>query len=140
MRLTAKLEVVLGPDNDLLRKMLDELLTIDDTDLTTYDVENPILIAAGTKTITFDSVTAAKYVLIIAKDEVQVRLNDAAAPLLTVKPYAAAATGAALSTIQREDRAGVLWLCGVNITEIYLVNPSASATAEVFVAFAGEQA
>ena len=138
MRLMADLEVALGPDNDLLRKVIDENVSVDDTDLTTHVGGQTVIAISGTLNVAFGGVTRAKYLLVLAYSEVTVTL-DGADTSHTLKPHVAAAAGAALSTVQRSDRPGVLWISGCDLTSVTIINPSGAATATVFVALAGEQ-
>ena len=137
MRLTHQLLSILSEDNAQIEQMFDQKLQLDDTGVTTYQAGVRTLAALADESFDFASVTDAKYVIVIAYAEVQIRLNTATVPVITLKPNPAA-SAVALTNVQKADQAGRLFLGPTSIQTLELVNPSATDTARVFVAVVGE--
>lgn len=142
MRLFAKVVALLTDDVDQIQELLDQTVVFDDDDATrvsTYQAGKVVLAnAQADYQVSFGGVGAASLLLIVAKDEVQVRLNDPAAPLIYVRPTLALPEGSViLSAYQKLDQPGVVLWRG-RIDSVYLTNPSATATATVYVALVGE--
>lgn len=145
MRLLAQLSFLATRDADQRQKLLEQLLTIDDTDETTaktYQASDLTLLAsASDQAVAFGGVTNAAAVLIVAFQEISVKLNAGGAPggqqSFRITPVPAVASGSIVSQFQEEDQPGVLFVRG-KVTSIHLGNPSSTATAEALIVLIGE--
>lgn len=141
MRTFVELAALVSEDNEQLRRLMDHRVAFDDNDADkskTFHAEVFTLAASAANVqVPFGGVTAASLMIIIAEDDVSVRLNANDAPLLPVRITPAPQTTKITSVLQKADQPGIVIWRG-RVDSIYLTNPSSSATARVYVALVGE--
>lgn len=140
-RLFFQIALLASRDVDQRQKLLDFASTFDVNDATVGTFESGVHTLTPSQAnyaVPFGGVTNASTVLIVADAEVQVRLDDPAAPLIPIRPIPALPEGSVLlSTFQSFDQSGVLFIRG-KVTSIYLTNPSSANPAQVTVTLIGE--
>lgn len=140
MRTFASLQFLVSKDIDQLQKLVGPLaLTFDDNDAATAAKlsSGVVTLASGASNVVFpfgDVVTASQ-VLIVAYQEVTVKLDGIGSPAIPVRPVPAKVDGSIISAFQRLDQPGWVAWRG-KVSSIHLGNPGADA-AEVFVAVVG---
>jgi hypothetical protein len=142
MRAFLQLRALISEDDAQLQKYLDECWSYDDNDpstASTYGGGRYVLApSAADVVVAFGGVTAASQVLVIATQEVSLKINGIGNSAVRVRPVLKASTSA-LSTLQKLDQPGVVAWRGM-VTSLHLGNPSSSLPATVFVALVGEAA
>jgi len=145
MRTFAQLSLLVTKDPDQRLKLFDQLLALDDSDANTaktFQASDITLSANATDTaVAFGGVTNADTLLIIAYQEIAVKLNAGGSPgtqqSFRVKPLPLTGSADPLSSFQLADQPGVLFIRG-KVTSIHLSNPSSGSTAEAVIVLVGE--
>lgn len=139
MRSHVDLSVLVTDDAEQRQRRLDEEFTLDDSDATSIALQsgNDYNLAASAAAIpvSFGGVTTTSLILIVAFDEIQIQLGSNTAPLITIPPVPAV-SGGALSTAQKSQQPGVVYM-RARVGSIFLTNPSNALVARAFVAVAG---
>ncbi len=120
----------------------DQKLHLDDTLVTTQQGGRQTLAISATNVqFTFGGVTNAKYLLVLAYDNVQLRLNSVGDTLIDLTPLPAT-EGSPISTAQKADAPARFFLGPITaanpVTALFLTNPSGLATASYYAAVVGE--
>ena len=139
-RMVAQLLVKFTDDADQLFAWINQKRNLDDTDstLTTPQTGKLTLTTLqADKAFNFGDVTNAKYLLIIADAEVQVRINDVASELLTLKPIPAVVADP-VSNTQKSSQAALLWLGPTSVQSLFFTSVDTTGPTSVYVALAGE--
>lgn len=141
MRTFAELKLLVTEDDAQEQKVIDQLLTFDDSVLSSVAEfgYRTLAASASDQAFAFGGVTRASTVLIVAFQAVTVKLDGTGSPAIPVRPVPADTTGSPLSLFQELDQPGVMLWRG-RVSSIHLGNPSDSATARVFVAVIGDAA
>lgn len=141
MRTFATLRVLHTFDLDQVQEAFNQQVSFDDTDAGTVSrVQSGIVVlapSAASQQFSFGSVASADTLLVLAYNDIQVQLGSNIAPLVGVRPVPASAAASVVSVYQRSSQPGCLFLRG-KVASLYLTNPSASASARVFVAVVGD--
>jgi hypothetical protein len=142
MRLVHKLQALGSEDLDQIQKFLEQEQQLDDTLVTTQQAGSRTLIAnAADIAFNFGGVTNAKYILILAYDNIQFRLNTVGDTLMDLTPLPAT-VGSPITNTQKADAPGRYFLGPITaanpITALFFTNPSATVTASFFAAVIGE--
>lgn len=140
MRAFFKIVALVSEDVEQADKVLERVLPVDDADATasTFGAITKVLDPLeALYLVPMGGVTAASYVLVVADQEVEVRLNGSGSEPVPLRPKAAVAASELLSETQRAPRPGVMCLVGTDVTSIHLSNPT-SDEARAFVMVIGE--
>lgn len=140
MRLVNQLTTLFTDDPDQLQKFLDQVRTLDDNASTLTTQASGVVQLAASEADTpfaFGEVTTAKYVLVLAKQAVNVKINGTGNAAFKVEPLVQAASNP-LSTFQKSDQPGQLFIGPTNITSLHFTEPGGTAAAEAFVLVVGE--
>jgi hypothetical protein len=140
MRLKVTLSVTASFDDDQEKKTVDSEWVLDDTtDVVAKEDGGYLELAAAEAdyAVPFGKVDVASALLIIADDEVTVKLNGADNDAITVRPLLEAEISSPISAYQKEDQPGMLFIRG-RIESVHLSNPSLTAVATVFVKLWGD--
>lgn len=142
MRLVHTLQALGTEDADQIQKFLEQKLNLDDTLVTTQSSGRRTLAAGAANTqFDFGGVTNAKYLIVIAYDNVQFRLNSVADTLIDVAPLPAT-VGGPVSNIQKADAPARIVLGPLTaanpVTALFFTNPSGLVTASYYAAVIGE--
>lgn len=140
MRVFVNVQALVSLDVDQVQEVLNQEITFDDNDATRAAVtQSGLVTLAGAEANTqfsFGGVTAASLLLVIAYQDVSLRLDDPAAPLIPVRTTPASPPTSVLSRFQREDQPGILLWRG-KVSSLYLTNPNATVAASAFIAIVG---
>lgn len=143
MRAFIELIALVSQDADQLRKLVDIDQSIDDTDADTASTfsstHTSLAASAANVPVDFGGVTKASMFLILAYDDITVRLNDITAPPVRVLKTPAVDNATVLSNIQKYDQPGIMLVRG-RVDSAFLTNLSSTAAAKVYVALVGEAA
>lgn len=143
MRLTNMLAVLLTDDNDQINELLNRVWQQDYTDAEILKEARHNLVLGLSESdysVPFGKITAASVLVIIAKQEVRVKLNGTGNAAIRIIPTLASSISSPISNIQKADQPGMLFLAKTNLTSVHLTNPSAAATAECLVLLLGDDA
>jgi hypothetical protein len=142
MRLFASIQALVSQDSDQRVKLLDQMLSLDDTsDISSvYESSSLVLAAAAVDVpVNFGAVTDASFVLIVAYSNITVKMNGIGSPAMEVNITPATANSQPLSNLQKFDRPGLVMWRG-KVTSLHLANPNAIDPANVFIALVGNAA
>lgn len=142
MRLVHTLQALGTEDADQIQKFLEQKLNLDDTLITTQSSGRRTLATSATDVaFDFGGVTNAKYLVILAYDNIQFRLNSVADTLIDLTPLPAT-VGSPISNIQKADAPARFFMgpiaAATPITALFLTNPSGLETASYYAAVIGE--
>lgn len=145
MRTFAQLSLLVSKDADQRLKLFEQLIALDDSGTTsakTFQASDLTLAASASDVaVAFGGVTNANTLLILAYQEIAVKLNAGGSPgpqqSFRVVPLAATGSANPLSTFQINAQPGVLFIRG-KVTSVHLSNPSSGATAEALIILVGE--
>lgn len=117
------------------------IFPVDDADATTFaSVSKVLAFSEADYVIPFGGVAAAKHVVILASQEVSIKLNGIGAPAIPIRPTPPVDAEDVLSDVQLISRPGMLLLAATRVTSIHATNPSGSVTAAFTVFLIGEAA
>jgi len=140
VRTFATLQVLSTFDLDQVQEAFNQQVTFDDTDpVTASQVQSGLVTLAPSATsqqFNFGSVGPASTLLVLAYDAIQAQIGSNTAPLVDIRPVPAGTAVSITSVFQRQPQPGVVFLRG-KIVSLFLTNPSASASARVFVGVVG---
>ncbi len=142
MRLVHTLQALGSEDADQIQKFLEQNLNLDDTLITTQSSgRRTLAISATDSAFSFGGVTNAKYIVIIAYDNIQFKLNTTGDTLIDVTPLPAT-VASAISNIQKADAPGRVFIGPITaanpVTALFFTNPSDAVTASFYAAVIGE--
>jgi hypothetical protein len=137
-----KLVAVVSEDLDQLENLLEGAWVIDDSSESSTGrfASHSRILATEEEDylVPLGDVSAASYVVILAYQEVEVKLNGAGGPSTTLRPKLASEDpSAVLSEAQRHDRPGFLVVASGLVSSIHITNPSTTETARIFAAAVG---
>lgn len=139
MRTFASIQMLVTRDSDQRQKLVDQLLSMDDTAATSAEFKSEYItlpVSSGDVAVGFDGVSSASTVLIVAYADITVKLNGVGSPAIPLRKVPATAGGVVLSNLQKFDQPGVMFWRG-KVDQIHIANPSSTLTADVFVALVG---
>jgi hypothetical protein len=142
MRLLAEIIAQLSIDNDKKRKLIDYAIKLDDNLSTAVEASSgyiELAESAADYVVPFGSVAKASFVLILADQEITVKLDGIGQTAIPLRPILASAVTEPLSSVQESDQPGILLLRG-RLSTLHASNPSAAAKAKFFYLIVGEAA
>jgi len=143
MRTFATLQALVSQDSDQRHRLLDQFTSFDDTDpatSATFQSSRFGLPALASDVVyDFGGVAAASMVLIIAYQDITVKLDGIGSPAIPIRMTPAKVAGQVLSNLQKFDQPGVVLWRG-KVTSLHFGNLNAVDSAEVFVALVGDAA
>jgi hypothetical protein len=144
-RLFSQISVLYTRDTEQRQKLIDDAFVLDevndDTGTAGEVVTRLFTLAAGAsdEQVTLDKLTRVSTLLIIAEQEITVKLDGVGSPAVPVRPIPANTSGNIVSEYVRQSQPGVVFWRG-RISSLYLSNPSGTTTATVTVVMVGDAA
>lgn len=142
-RLTTIVSVLMSDDLDQINELLNRVWQQDytDSEIVKETRDNVVLATSESDyAVPMGKVVTGSYILIVAKQEVRVKINGTGNSALRIIPTLASSISSPISNIQKADQPGFLLISKTAITSIHLTNPSSTATAEALVLILGDKA
>ena len=140
-RARIKVSGIVSRDADQLKKIWDDNPVVDMylTGMTEAEAHYVTLTAGQVDyAVPFGTIAAASLLIVIAEQDVNVKIGGTGNTAIPVKTNAADASANPLSTEAKYKQDGMMVLVRTNIASVHLTNPSGVATATALVILAGE--
>jgi len=138
VRSFVEIRALISEDDEQLDALLKGKWAIDDASSSTFSSHRQTLVAAQADyAVPFGAVTDASIVLILAYQDIEVKLDGIGQASIPISALPAVVASDILSNLQRYDQPGLFLLTG-SLSSIHVTNPSSTETASFYVALVGE--